>query len=208
VATDRIAADPVLNDPMATDGLGLRERHKHSTRRALEDAALELFARDGFDATTVEMIAAAANVSPRTFFRYFATKDDVLNPEREVRQAALRDEVRGLPGSLGDLEAAAAALGALCPAFEAERDRMQQRRAAAATSAALRGRVQDVVHSWQRTLLEALAERRGVDVGELEVQVAAATAIAVWQTAIVRWLAAPEASLADELAACFAATRR
>ncbi len=186
------------------EGLGLRERHKHSTRRSLEDAALELFARDGFDATTVEMIAAAANVSPRTFFRYFASKDDVLNPEREVRQAALREAIRDLPASLSDLEAAAAAFGALCPAFEAERDRMQQRRAAAASSAALRGRVQDVVHSWQRALLQALAERRGVDLHDRSVQVAAATGVALWQTAIVRWLADPEVDLAVELTACFA----
>lgn len=190
---------------MAGEGPGLRERHKTSTRRALEDAALQLFARDGFDATTVEMIAAAANVSPRTFFRYFASKDEVVNPQREVRQAVLRDAVRGLAGSLTDLEAAAAAFAALCPEFEAERDRMLVVRRAAASSAALRGRVQDVVHSWQRTLLVALAERRGVEVHDVAAQAAAATAVALWQTAIVRWLADDRADLADQLAECFAA---
>ncbi|MGA8256160.1 MAG: TetR family transcriptional regulator [Nocardioides sp.] len=183
--------------------VGLRERHKHSTRRALEDAALKLFARDGFDATTVEAIAASAGVSPRTFFRYFASKDDVLNPEREVRQASLREQVRALPSGSSDLEVAAAAFVALCPEFEAERDRMLLRRRAAATSATLRGRVQDVVHTWQRVLLEALAERRGVDVHDRSVQVAAATAVALWQTAIIRWLADSELDLATELVACF-----
>ncbi|ANH39368.1 HTH-type transcriptional repressor Bm3R1 [Nocardioides dokdonensis FR1436] len=190
---------------MTEENPGLRERRKASTRRALEDAALELFARDGFDATTIETIAAAADVSPRTFFRYFASKDDVVNPQREARQAQLRDEVRGLAATLTDLEAAAAAFAALCPSFEAERDRMLLRRQAAATSPALRGRMQDVVHSWQRTLLEALAARRGVDVREVEVQVAAATAVALWQTAIMRWLSDDGAALADELAACFSA---
>ncbi len=191
---------------MTAESLGLRERHKASTRLALEDAALQLFARDGFDATTIEMIAAAANVSPRTFFRYFASKDEVVNPQREVRQAALRDEVRGLAASLTDLEAAAAALVALCPTFETERDRMLVHRQAAATSAALRGRLQDVVHSWQRTLLEALAERRSVDVNDVQAQVAAATAIALWQTAIMRWLADDRADLAEHLVECFAAS--
>ena len=60
------------------NGPGLRERKKLRTRARLIDAAVELCYRQGFERTTVEQIAAIADVSPRTYSRYFATKDAVV----------------------------------------------------------------------------------------------------------------------------------
>ena len=168
---------------------GLRERRRDSTRRSLEDAALRLFARDGFDATTVEAIAAAAEVSPRTFFRYFATKDEVLNPERRARQARLRDAVAAVPlEGLDDLAVALAALADLADDLVADRELLLLQRQAVITSPVLRGRTYDVLQSWQQTLAAALAARRGAPLDDLAALSAAAAGIGVWQAVVARWL--------------------
>ncbi|MFC6886160.1 MULTISPECIES: TetR family transcriptional regulator [Actinomadura] len=71
-----MTAEPLHPGPPA--GSGLRERKKQRTRMALIDAALALFLDQGYDATTIDEIVAAVQMSQRTFFRYFATKEDVV----------------------------------------------------------------------------------------------------------------------------------
>jgi AcrR family transcriptional regulator len=84
---------------------GLRERKKQRTRATLIDAALELCLKQGYELTTVEQIAAAADVSPRTFSRYFATKDAVFLTLIEDYADEVADAMESVPADVGPLEA-------------------------------------------------------------------------------------------------------
>lgn len=84
---------------------GLRERKKLRTRATLIQTAAELCERQGFDKTTVEQIAAAAEVSPRTFSRYFPTKEAVFFAIIEETAAFIAAELEALPTDISEFEA-------------------------------------------------------------------------------------------------------
>jgi AcrR family transcriptional regulator len=75
--------------------VSLRDRKKARTRQAIVDAAVALFERDGYEATTVAAIAAAAEIGTRTFFSYFASKEELLFPESDARVRATLDAIAG-----------------------------------------------------------------------------------------------------------------
>ena len=74
-------------------GVSLRERKQARTRQAIVDAAVDLFERNGYDGTTVADIAAAAEIGTRTFFSYFASKEEVLFPESDIRVRSTVDAI-------------------------------------------------------------------------------------------------------------------
>ena len=81
-------------EPPAERGPGRRHR---TTRRAIEQAALALFLANGYEETTVDDIATAASIGRRTFFRYFASKNDVAWGEFDAELARLHAELDATP---------------------------------------------------------------------------------------------------------------
>ncbi|WP_395571575.1 TetR family transcriptional regulator [Streptomyces sp. BK79] len=90
---------------------GLRERKKQRTRDTLLRSALELFTERGYEETTVDDIAATADVSQRTFFRYFASKEEAAFFVSRLAEAHFVDAVRRRPPGEAPLDALRQALG-------------------------------------------------------------------------------------------------
>jgi AcrR family transcriptional regulator len=151
---------------------------------------MELFASQGYGATTVEQIATLAGVSPRTFFRHFGSKEDVLLPLDEPMTAA--SAIRSQPPSLSDVEALRAALIATAPTNEPAVGRIRMLREALSSSAALRGRDFDQRNLGEQAMARALADRRHLDEPDPEARLAAVVGFAVLRTAMDRWLDLPD----------------
>jgi AcrR family transcriptional regulator len=167
-----------------------RAQNRDRTRQALAEAAMELFASQGYGATTVEQIATLADVSPRTFFRHFGSKEDVLLPLDEPLAAATA--IRNQPHSLSDMDALRAALVTTAPANEPAVGRIRMLREALSSSAALRGRDFDQRNLGEHAMARALADRRQLDEPDAEARLAAVLGFAVLRTAMDRWLDLPD----------------
>ncbi len=108
--------------------VGLRERKKARTRAAIRQEALRLFHEQGYAATTVEQIAAAAEVSPSTFFRYFPTKEDVVL--HDDYDALLLEAFEAQPADLNPIQALRAAMRAVFSEMSPEELAQERARAA------------------------------------------------------------------------------
>jgi AcrR family transcriptional regulator len=164
---------------------GARERKKRATQAQLEEAAFSLFSEQGYDATTVDEISEAAQVSPRTFFRYFATKEDVIFRDREGALGELRDALERGPAE--DRAALGSALIAFSEFLEGHREGVLSRRELVSKNPSLQSRVLQEEHNWAAALAAALARRAGRDAPTFDEQVLAGCAISVLASSLQEW---------------------
>ena len=154
---------PAANSPRA----GLRERKKARTRTEIRTQGLRLFREQGYHETTTEQIAAAAEVSPATFFRYFATKERVvLSDDLEPTMlAAMAEQPADLPVLTAPHRAIRYGLAQL------ERHDEQERRELIAAVPELRIAQLDDIRRTVELLAGAVAGRLGRPPGDFEIRV-------------------------------------
>ena len=181
-----------------------REAHKLRTERALQKAALELFAAQGFDETTTDEIAEQAGVSPRTFFRYFPTKESVLFVGEYRWFESFTEHYLAQDGAATDLEAARATLLALAPELAKRRRSLLLYEKAVASSPTLRGGVQTHQQDDIGHMAQAIATRRGKKKPDEACSLLAHVLLVTYRRAVFRWLAGPASTppadvISDEL---------
>jgi AcrR family transcriptional regulator len=166
---------------------GLREQKKLETRDRLVAAALRLFEAQGYAATTVEEIAAAAAVSTRTFFHYFESKQDVLLGFEHELLAVLVGEVEQARRAASPSAVMWSALEAVARRIDADAARLRPLYALVLTVPSVHRRSLELQQDWQRQFAEALARHaRGRDRHE-RAQVLAAVGLACLRTAASAW---------------------
>ena len=166
---------------------GLRERKKARTRAAIREHALRLFREQGYDATTVEQIAEAAEVSPSTFFRYFPTKEDVVL--QDDMDLLFMDVFRAQPADLGPLAAMRAALRAAFAALAADDlAQLQEAMELAVAVPAVRARMLEEFARTSQVIAQAVADRSGKAASDFAVQAFAGAVVGI---AMAAWFDDP-----------------
>jgi len=176
----------MLDEGRAVPQAGLRERKKARTRASLREHALRLFRLQGYQATTVEQIAAAAEVSPSTFFRYFPTKEDlVLQDDMDVRMIEAFEQQ---PFGLSVIAAVRAATREVFGSYTAaDLDVLRETTRLTMTVPEIRSRALDEFARSIGAIAEAVGKRAGRPADDLAVRTVAGAVIGVIMSIMLPW---------------------
>src|SRR5215470_11058434 len=175
-----------MNEESVAQRPGLRERKKARTRAAIREHALRLFREQGYDATTVDQIAEAADVSPSTFFRYFPTKEDVVLQD-DLDVLAI-EAFEAQPAELSPVAAfRAAARSAFASFGEEELVRLRETTALILAVPEVRAKAMDEFTRTIGVIAGAVARRSGRDPDDFAVRNLAGAIVGVIMAATMPW---------------------
>ena len=166
---------------------GLRERHKETTRQLLVDTAVDLFAERGYDQVTVEDICAVADMSSRTFFRYFHSKEDLIASPIVAMLGITSTSLRAQPAGVNAWRAITAALLETAEQVDAARERLLK------VSAVFRQAPESLASQarafleWEASIYDELAPRMSGDPRALDLRLLVGLATLALRLAADAW---------------------
>jgi AcrR family transcriptional regulator len=167
--------------------LSLRERKKLKTLRTIRREAFRLFAEQGYEATTVDQIADAAEVSPSTFFRYFPTKEDVVLDDDY--NPAMAEALRARPADEPVIDSIRHVLAdSVGELLHHDREELLIRTRLTYNDPAIRARSMDELLRSEAEVAAIIADRTGRRKTDLDVRCAAAAIIAVSAAVVRHWV--------------------
>ncbi|WP_197038007.1 MULTISPECIES: TetR family transcriptional regulator [Actinomycetes] len=184
---------------------GLRERKKVQTRDRLIAAALKLCDEQGFEATTVDQISDAADISPRTFNRYFATKEDVVLAPVEDMIVAMTDSLDAQPRTGNEIEALINAqvqiLGGRCPVGAVDLSRFETMNRIIQNAPSVNARSMELGDRKLRSITDKIAERMEVPADDARVRVIVSVYMSLMHISLDTWRCGQAGSMTDSTVA-------
>jgi AcrR family transcriptional regulator len=167
------------------------ERRRARVRSTIADTALRLFMSQGYDATTVEDVAIAVDMSPRTVFRYFPFKEDMLREALHFGLGELIAALRACPATDSPAQALGNAVKVIWAQDDKDPEEIRALLALIADVPRIRGLLPEASRTSQEDLADALAHRLGMPPTDLVTRVAAASALATLNVVLETWATMP-----------------
>ena len=168
---------------------GLRERKRESTRRSIWHSALQMFAERGYDNVTIEEIADYCAVSPRTIFRYFGTKEDVLFAGTEARRMLLLHAIETQPPGGGAFRVLERACRTVAEDYVPDLELMRTRARIIEASPALQPRNAGLPEQWDGDVLLLLRKSgRAAGMTDLELRLLVGASMSALRICIEEWI--------------------
>ncbi|MEV1288791.1 TetR family transcriptional regulator [Micromonospora sp. NPDC049679] len=178
-----------MSHESAGSALGRRERKKRQTRDALIDAALRLVAERGLENVTVEEISEAADVSSRTFFNYFGSKDEAITGDHVVDGVEIGERLAAIPPEIPTIHAIRLALAPTVVQMQTDQERWFLRMQVLTSNPDLLPRLLTRSAEAERAMVAAVAVRTGVGPDHGYPLLVTTTTGAAYRTAMIRWAA-------------------
>ncbi|MBO0841634.1 MAG: TetR family transcriptional regulator [Nocardioides sp.] len=183
----------------------LRDVTRQAVRDQVVNQAWQLFARHGFEGTTIDQIAEASGMSRRTFFRYFTGKDELIVEKLVEAGERVADALAERPAGEPAWAAVRAAFNAVVDAVEAHPEHSRKLRIMLRDEPVVRSSLEEWRRRWVDLLAPLIASRLGASAGDVRVEAMAGSALACLDAAQVAWADHPGSDLGALLDAAMGA---